>query len=155
MSGKETVDNWIIYKYTLFSSFTIPLRNFNNGDWFTMPNFTLFEAFLVLGKSNCIEEHLEPISRLKCTWMRDERDIRREVEGVKRDQYREKSITLRIDSKPWSHTADSDIRWPCQHEDLQNHREIQVRKAQNEETKLSIHVLEGSVCVNGSTEEIY
>jgi len=32
--------------------------------------------------------------------MRDERGIRREVEGVKRDKYREKSITLRIDSKP-------------------------------------------------------
>ncbi|KAL1249215.1 hypothetical protein QQF64_020220 [Cirrhinus molitorella] len=34
-------------------------------------------------KPHCVEEHLEPISRLKCTWMRDERGTRGEGRGDK------------------------------------------------------------------------
>lgn len=56
-----------------------------------------------------------------------EGDTRRGIEGVQRDKYGEESITLQIDSKPWSRTADSDIHWPCQHEDLQNQREFMLK----------------------------
>lgn len=73
----------------------------------------VIRTFLILGKHRLSQSirASDPTSPIKCKWMRNERETARG-----------KRIILQSDSRLWSHTAGSDIHWPCLREDLPTER---------------------------------